>query len=99
MRVGGWMNTWRRTDRRVSPQHTTHPPALMYKQNFEEILESVQAQILQHFEVGEEELEAATEAFKDDPEVAALVAELEGLYLGASAGVCGWGCVWGWWAG
>lgn len=55
----------------------------MYKQNFEEILESVQAQILQHFEVGEEELEAATEAFKDDAEVSALVTQLEGLYLGA----------------
>lgn len=61
--------------------HTIHA-ALMYKQNFEEILESVQAQILQHFDVGERELEEATEAFKDDPEVAGLVAELEGLYLG-----------------
>ena len=55
----------------------------MYKQNFEEILESVQAQILQHFEVTEQDLEEATELFKDDAEVAALVAELEGLYLGA----------------
>jgi hypothetical protein len=54
----------------------------MYKQNFEEILESVQAQILQHFEASEEDLEEATELFKDDPEVASLVAELEGLYLG-----------------
>lgn len=55
----------------------------MYKQNFEEILESVQAQILQHFGVGEEELEAATELFREDGEVSALVAQLEGLYLGA----------------
>lgn len=57
----------------------------MYKQNFEEILESVQAQILQHFDVSELELEEATEALRDDPEVAALVAELEGLYLGTCA--------------
>lgn len=42
----------------------------------------MQAQILQHFDVSEQELEEATEAFRDDPEVAALVAELEGLYLG-----------------
>lgn len=62
----------------------------MYKQNFEEILENVQAQILGHFEATEEELEAATEAHKDDPEVAALVAELETLYLGdESAGATG----------
>lgn len=54
----------------------------MYKQNFEEILESVQAQILSHFEVTEEELEAATELYKDDPEVSALVVQLEGFYLG-----------------
>jgi hypothetical protein len=54
----------------------------MYKQNFEEILESVQTQILGHFEVTEEELEAATELYKDDPEVSALVVQLEGFYLG-----------------
>jgi len=54
----------------------------MYKQNFEEVVESVQAQILGHFEVTEEELEAATELYKDDPEVSALVVQLEGFYLG-----------------
>lgn len=54
----------------------------MYKQNFEEILENVQQQILSHFGVTEEDLEAATEAFKDDPEIAKLVTELETLYLG-----------------
>ena len=54
----------------------------MYKQNFEEILENVQQQILSHFDVTEEDLETATEAFKDDPEIAKLVTELETLYLG-----------------
>lgn len=61
--------------------HNTNTVA-MYKQNFEEILESVQTQILGHFEVTEEELEAATELYKDDPEVSALVVQLEGFYLG-----------------
>jgi RNA polymerase-binding transcription factor DksA len=54
----------------------------MYKQNFEEILENVQQQILNHFDLTEEELEAATEAYKDDPDIAKQVAELESLYLG-----------------
>jgi hypothetical protein len=68
----------------TSHSTTTHNAntVAMYKQNFEEILESVQTQILGHFEVTEEELEAATELYKDDPEVSALVVQLEGFYLG-----------------
>lgn len=53
----------------------------MYKQNFEEILESVQSQILSHFDVTEEEMEEATELFKDEPDIANFVTELENLYL------------------
>ncbi|KAM3577489.1 hypothetical protein VYU27_000652 [Nannochloropsis oceanica] len=63
----------------------------MYKQNFEEILENVQVQILGHFEVTEEELEAATELYKDDPEVSALVVQLEGFYLGEGGATGGEG--------
>jgi hypothetical protein len=56
----------------------------MYKQNFEEILENVQTQILEHFDVAEDEFEAATECYKDDSEVSGMVHQLEALYRGDS---------------
>ena len=54
----------------------------MYKQHFEEVLEALQQQVFMQYELSEEELEHATEYYKDDPEVSGIVAELEALYLG-----------------
>ena len=56
--------------------------AATYKQHFEESLESVQTQILAHFNVTEEELEEATDYYKDDAEISTLVTELESFYVG-----------------
>lgn len=54
----------------------------MYKQHFEEVLEALQQQVFIQYELTEEELQGATDYYKDDPEVSGIVAELEALYLG-----------------
>lgn len=55
----------------------------LYRQNFEEVLNSIQSQVLQHCGgMTAEEFEAATMQYSEDPEISAIVAELESLYLG-----------------
>lgn len=51
---------------------------------FEDNLEIVQAEILKYYGVTEADMEEATELYKDDPDVAGFVSELEDLYLGKS---------------
>lgn len=53
-----------------------------YRGHFEELLQEMQTQVLKHYRVSDEAFEAGTMRYKDDPEVSAIVAELESLYLG-----------------